>query len=124
MEGMQQLTYACRCLLTPDAVSDALFDLVAALRPGQRPEPVSIPVLDHDGRLLHARLILHPGTELASVATADAPRIVDEDATAAASTDAVAALRGRIAAAAGPVERPAIEDYPTPFTYEEPHDWS
>ena len=124
MESMQQLTYASRCLLTPDTVSDALFDLVAALRPGQRPEAVSIPVLTEDGRLLEARLLLHSGTELVSIAAANAPHSEDEGALAAASAAAVTEVRRRIAAAGVPVERPVIEDDPTSFTYEERYEWA
>lgn len=117
------MTYASRSLLTPDAVSDALFELMASLRPGQQAESVSIPVLTDNGRLLEARLILHAGTDLLSVPMAGVPWVADEDATTTASAAAVEAIRRRITAAAGPVERPAIEDDYHPFTYEERYDW-
>lgn len=119
---MQQLIYACRCLLTPDEVSDALFDLAVSLRHGQRPESVMIPVISESGGLLEARLILHPGTELLSVRAPAARQLEDEAATTAATVEAVAAIRGRSISAAGPADGAAFHHEPPTSSFEESYD--
>ena len=119
---MQQLTFASRSLLTPDAVTEALFDLVASFDHGAPSETVIIPVLSDAGHLLQARLTLHASSELVAVADESQQQVEDEQAASAASDVAVAAIRERIRERAGHVERPALEEGPLTSSYEESYD--
>ncbi|MCM6764476.1 hypothetical protein NB037_18840 [Rathayibacter sp. ZW T2_19] len=92
---MQEITYASKCIVTTDAVADALLELVTAINRHDHSEAVTVPAFTDEGGLIDARMTLDASSELVAVPV---ELDIDQDPTVAeALEEAVADLRKRIA---------------------------
>ena len=114
---MQQLTYASKSIVTTDAVTEALLDLVTAIDRQEHSEAVTVPAFTDDGRLTEAQMTLDASSELVAVP-------VDLDVAEGASIDeavdrAVEDIRSRIKNNRATIARPVLDADPEPYDFEE-----
>jgi len=77
---MKQLTYAGKSFITGSDIADAVVRLTAALGISSETAAVTIPVMDENGHVTTADLVLGPATEILAIAvTSDFAEIVDAD---------------------------------------------
>ena len=114
---MQQLTYASKSIVTTDAVTEALLDLVTAIDRQEHSEAVSVPAFTDEGVLIEAKMTLDASSELVVVPVEQS--VDDEAATEEAVAKAVEDIRSRIKDNKRTVARPVIEPDPEPYNYEE-----
>jgi hypothetical protein len=114
---MQQLTYASKSIVTTDAVTEALLDLVTAIDRQEHSEAVCVPAFTDEGALIEARMTLDASSELVVVPV---ERTVGDSAAAdEAVAKAVEDIRSRIKDNRRTVARPVVEPEPEPYDYEE-----
>lgn len=103
---MQELTYASKSIVTTDAVTEALLDLVTAIDRRDHSEAVTVPAFTEDGDRVEARMTLDASSEL--VAVPIELDITDDGETDAAVTAAIDDIRSRItrnrSGVAGPLD--------------------
>ncbi|ROQ64824.1 hypothetical protein EDF36_0325 [Rathayibacter sp. PhB152] len=114
---MQQLTYASKSIVTTDAVTEALLDLVTAIDRQEHSEAVTVPAFTDEGVLVEAKMTLDASSELVAVPVEVA--VDDEAAMNEAVASAVEDIRSRIKNNRRTVARPVIEPDPEPYNYEE-----
>ena len=114
---MQQLTYASKSIVTTDAVTEALLDLVTAIDRQEHSEAVSVPAFTDEGVLIEAKMTLDASSELVVVPVEQS--VDDEAATEEAVAKAVEDIRSRIKDNKRTVARPVVEPDPEPYNYEE-----
>lgn len=61
---MKILIYAGAELMTGDAIANAVLEYCAALAESEAAETLDIPVLEPDGTIRHARLLLGPASQI------------------------------------------------------------
>lgn len=92
---MQEITYASKCIVTTDAVADALLELVTAIDRHDHSEAVTVPAFTDEGELIDARMTLDASSELVAVPV---ELDIDRDPSVSDALEAaVADLRKRIA---------------------------
>jgi NADH:ubiquinone oxidoreductase subunit B-like Fe-S oxidoreductase len=91
---MQEITYASKCIVTTDAVADALLELVTAINRHDHSEAVTVPAFTDEGDLIDARMTLDASSELVAVPV---ELDIDQDPSVADALEAaVSDLRKRI----------------------------
>ena len=114
---MQQLTYASKSIVTTDAVTEALLDLVTAIDRQEHSEAVSVPAFTDEGALIEAKMTLDASSELVVVPVEQT--IGDSAAADEAVAKAVEDIRSRIKDNRRTIARPVVEPEPEPYDYEE-----
>jgi len=114
---MQQLTYASKSIVTTDAVTEALLDLVTAIDRQEHSEAVSVPAFTDEGALIEAKMTLDASSELVVVPVEQT--IGDSAAADEAVAKAVEDIRSRIKDNRRTIARPVVEPEPAPYDYEE-----
>jgi hypothetical protein len=111
---MQEITYATKCFVTTDAISDALVRLVTSIRRDTHSEAVTVPAYTPEGRRIEATMTLDASSELVAV---PANVEMDDDS---ANDEAVAAALADIESRISKEDRLNKAVYPDeigPITY-------